>query len=173
MKVYAAALLVLVGLAVVGLPVAGWGALLAIVLFAFGGLAACINADGVARTLFTWGAAALVFSIVIGAVSAVLRAALDTPEVQLALFVGLVLLALVGLGALAVKLFGGPSSKIKVPKFPVRERVAVVADPVHIKAPSAPGSAPPTPGASSTSRPARSPAPTSSGDLGIFRRRSS
>lgn len=156
----------LVGLAALGLPVGGWAALAAMSCFALGGLAAIVNAEQASKPCFEYGAGFLVFSIVLTAIAGGLRATLANPAVQLALGIVLVLLLLLGLVALAVKVWGQKPEKAKIPKFPMRERALIVEPiaPTAIPAPSraTPGRHPPVP-----------PSNASSGtdELGIFRRR--
>lgn len=168
MKIRIVTVLALVALSAAGVPIGSWLFVAAIASFAVGGLATILTAERIAQPAFAWGAALLIAGIAVSAAGAGLHVPLERPEVQLALAAVFGLLVLLGVAALAVKIWGVEPSKQKIPKFPVRDR-ALLVDPI-----CSPVSA------SQSGTKARAPATavtragsTSSAtdELGIFRRR--
>ena len=156
--------------AALGVPVAAWCALLAVLAFAFGGLASILNADERSRVLMTWGLGFAFAALAINALGGGLRAALDTPAVQRAGTTGAVLVGalvgVVGIVAVLVRLVGAGALRAKPQKLPVRERAEIIARPLAAPVTPRPAMPPaperPTPGATM---------PSARDELGIFRRK--
>lgn len=156
-------------LAALGVPISSWMHAAAMVCLVFGAVAAMLGAGTAAARLLGFAVGFVFFALLVSASGTWLRQALADPKTQIVLALAARVVVILAAVALLVKIFGGHGVKTSLPKFPVRERVSVIADPIFPVGDS------PTPRGRRPATEGRGRSPTSpesdDDDLGIFKRR--